>query len=175
MFLFLIFPSIFFSAAAKNIARVMALTALKKMIGMPVILNGRPAGSVVRGVLNQDGRSLRGIVIRGGLRGQKWLAREQIALVGQMSVIGNGKARRVPRDAAYHLFRVTDPEGTRLGVVTDALLHEETLRVAALEISGGPIDDLTDGRWYATAFHVRPQGNTGHVTVPSGWEEVKNG
>ena len=159
--------------SGKNIFRVMALTALKKMIGLPVILNGKPAGNVLRGVLSQDGRSLKGIVIRGGLRGQRWLSREQITLIGRVSVIGDGKARRVPREAAYRLFRVTDPEGTRLGIVTDALLHEETLRVAALEISGGPLDDLTEGRWYATAFHVRPQGDTGHVTVPSGWEEVK--
>ena len=57
--------------SGKNIFRVMALTALKKMIGLPVILNGKPAGNVLRGVLSQDGRSLKGIVIRGGLRGAK--------------------------------------------------------------------------------------------------------
>ena len=57
-------------------------------------------------------------------------------------------------------------------MVTDALLHEDTLRVAALEISAGPLDDLIDGRFYATAFTVRPAGETGHVTIPSAREEV---
>ena len=144
-------------------------------MGLPVLLNGKPSGSVLRGVLAEDGRSLRGIVIRGGLRGTRWLPRDQISMVGQLSVIANGRAKRVPRDAAYHLFRVSDAEGTRLGIVTDALLHEETLRVAALEISGGPIDDLIEGRWFATAFHVQPLGECGHVTVPRAREEVKEG
>lgn len=143
------------------------------MIGLPVILDGRPAGSVMRGVLTEDGRALRGIVMRGGLMGARWLPRNQITLVGQISVIAQGKARRVPKDAAYRLFRVADPEGARLGVVTDALLHEETLRVAALEISAGPLDDLIDGRWYATSYSVRPKGDLGHVTVACPKEEVK--
>ena len=144
----------------------MRMTGLKRMIGLPVILNGRTAGSVLRGVLTADGRALRGIVLRGALRGARWLPREQIRLVGRVSVIAQGKARRVPREADYRLFRVTDPDGTRLGVVTDALLNEETLRVSALEISGGPLDDLLDGRWYATSFHVQPGASLGHVTVP---------
>lgn len=150
------------------------MTGLKKMIGLPVIMNGKPAGCVARGVLSDDGRSLRGLVIRGGLRGSRWLPREQITLIGQVSVIASGKPGRMPRDAGYHLFRVSDPEGTRLGVVTDALLHEETLRVSALEISSGPVDDLIAGRWYATAFHVQPRDGTGHVTVSCPREEVRD-
>ena len=63
--------------------------------------------------------------------------------------------------------------GLRLGIVTDALLNEETLRVSALEISGGPVDDLITGRWYATSFYVQPLGNIGHVTVTCPREEVK--
>ena len=145
------------------------------MTGLPVVLNGKSIGSVMRGVLTEDGRTLRGIVVRGGLRGARWLPREQIALVGKISVIASGKAGRVPRDADYRLFRVSDGEGQRLGIVTDALLHEETLRVTALESSCGPLDDLIDGRWYATAYHVQPRGEYGHVTVPRGREEVKEG
>lgn len=148
------------------------MTGLKKMIGLPVIVDGKSTGRVMRGVLTEDGRSLRGIVMRGGWRGLRWLPREQIALVGKISVIAQGKARRLPKDADYRLFRVTDPEGERLGIVTDALLHEETLRVAALEISAGPLDDLTEGRWYATAYSVRPGAGTGHVTIPTLQREV---
>lgn len=142
------------------------------MIGLPVIMDGKAAGCVMRGVLTEDGRALRGIVMRGGLRGARWLPREQIELVGKISVIAQGKPRRVPREADYRLFRVSDPDGERLGIVTDALFNEETLRVAAIEISAGPIDDLTGGRWYATAYSVRPNGCTGHVTIPTVREEV---
>ena len=142
------------------------------MVGLPVIVEGKAIGSVLRGVLTVDGRSLRGIVMRGGLLGARWLPRNQIALVGRVSVIAAGKPQRVPKDATYRLFRVTDGAGERLGSVTDALLHEETLRVAALEISAGPVDDLIDGRWYATAYQVRPAGDTGHVTIQTVREEA---
>ena len=28
------------------------------------------------------------------------------------------------------------------------------------------LDDLLDGRWYATAFDISSTGSTGHVTIP---------
>ena len=142
------------------------------MIGLPVVMDGHPTGYVMRGVLTDDGRALRGIVMRGGLRGVRWLPREQIALVGKISVIAQGKPRRMPKEADYRLFRVSDPDGMRLGIVTDALLNEDTLRVAALEISAGPIDDLTEGRWYAMNYAVQPHGALGHVTISLPREEV---
>ena len=162
-----------FSPPQAQYPRVINMTGLKKMTGLPVILNGKAVGSVLRGVLTEDGRSLRGIVVRGGLWGARWIPREQIALVGRISVIASGNTGRVPRGAGYRLFRVSDGDGMRLGIVTDALLNEETLRVSALEISAGPMDDLVDGRWYATAYHVQPRGEYGHVTVPYGREEVR--
>lgn len=151
------------------------MTGLKKLIGLPVILNGEPSGNILRGVLDTDGRALRGLVIRSGFSGARWLPRDQIRLLGRVSVIAEGKTEKVPREAAFRLFRVTDPEGARLGIVTDAMLHEETMRVAALEISSGPLDDLIDGRWYATSFHVRCAGETGHVTVTQTREEGDRG
>lgn len=153
--------------------RVMDVKGLKKMIGLPVILDGRSSGNVIRGVLERDGRALRGVVIRSGLAGARWLPREQIELLGQFSLIANGPPEKVPKDAVYRLFRVTDPDGERIGIVTDALLNEKTLRVTALEISCGPIDDLINGRWYATSFHVRPAGETGHVTLVRAREEAE--
>lgn len=150
------------------------MTGLKKMIGLPVILDGKASGSVLRGVLERDGRTLRGVVIRSGLTGARWLPKGSIDLLGQFSLIGRGKPEKVPKDASYRLFRVTDPEGDRIGIVTDVLLNEKTLRVAALEISSGPLDDLIDGRWYAASFYVRPAGETGHVTLVRPREEERN-
>lgn len=135
------------------------------MEGMPVIMEGKKGGQVIRAVLNRDGRSLRGLLIRSGYLGPRWLERKQIRLLGKVSVIAEGKPCKPPKDAEYRLFRVSDANGERLGVVTDALICEDTLRVAALEISSGPMDDLITGRWFATAFSVLPGNNTGHVTV----------
>ena len=69
------------------------MTGLKKMIGLPVMLKGKRGGTVMRGVLTADGRSLRGIVMRGGLQGPRWLGRDQIALIGRLSVIATGKPK----------------------------------------------------------------------------------
>lgn len=145
---------------------VMTLTGMNRLIGLPVIRDGRQIGSIVRGVLKTDGRALSGLVLRDGLRASRWLDAAQIDTLGHLAVICQARPARLPRFAAYKLFRVTDADGARIGIVTDALLDESTLKVMALEISSGPLDDLIDGRFFATAFDVRAHGNTGHVTIP---------
>ena len=141
------------------------MTGMKKLEGMPVIFGEKKIGQVIRGVLNRDGRSLRGLMIRSGYLGPRWLDRTQIAVLGKVSIIAKARLTRPPRDAEYRLFRVSDADGERIGIVTDALLYEETLRVGALEISSGPVDDVLDGRWYATVYSVLPGKYMGHVTV----------
>lgn len=141
------------------------MTGMKKLEGMPVILDGKKGGQVIRAVLHKDGRSLRGLLIRSGYLGPRWLERKQIRVMGKVSIIAEGKPSKPPKDTEYRLFRVSDADGERLGIVTDALICEDTMRVTALEISSGPMDDLIDGRWYATAFSVLPGNTTGHVTV----------
>ena len=147
------------------------MTSLKRLIGLPVVLDGRGCGHVIRGVVTRDGHNLRGLVVRNGIQGARWLPREQITFMGKVSVIGTGETRKLPRDAEYKLFRVSSADGERLGVVSDCIIHHETLRVMALEISLGPVDDLISGRWLATCFSVRPGtvSGTGHVFIP---EEV---
>ena len=177
-----IFPRRFFSyffprIPARNlatIARVIDMTGMNRLIGLPVIWEGRQIGTVMRGVVAQDGKRLRGLVVRGGLRASRWIAAEDIALLGRLSVISRQRPARLPRCAGYRLFRVTDADGARIGVVTDVVLDEKSLRVTALEISSGPVDDLLSGRWFATAFDVKSGGATGRVTIPcrpSGKEE----
>lgn len=150
----------------EKIKPVIALTGMKKLIGLPVIFDGRQVGVVVRGVLQEDGKSLRGLVIRGGMRGSRWLDAKSIELMGKISVLTSARPARLPKAANFRLFRVTDADGLRVGIVTDAMLDEATLGVTALEISSGPVDDLIDGRFYATRFDVKSMGDTGHVTIP---------
>ena len=145
---------------------VIAMTGMKRLIGLPVILEGRQIGTVVRGVVRQDGKALQGLVVRDGLRTSRYVDAADIGMLGRLSVICVRKPGRVPKEAAFRLFRVTDANGARIGLVTDVLLDESTLRVAALEISSGPVDDLIAGRWYAASFHVRAMGGTGQVTIP---------
>lgn len=142
------------------------MTGMKRLIGLPVILHGRQVGTVVRGVLKKDGKELSGLLVREGLRTSRWIDAGSIALIGQLSVLCRNPPSRPPRDSAFRLFRVTDANGLRIGVVTDAMIDEESLRVTALEISAGPLDDLIDGRFFATSFNVKSYGTTGHVTIP---------
>lgn len=145
------------------------VTGLNRLIGLSVVVGERQDGRVLRGVLSRDGRRLRGLVVRGGLRGARWVPGEEISLLGDVSVIAKSRPKRCPKDSGYRLFRVSDTLGARLGIVTDALIDENTLSVVALEVSSGPIDDLFDGRWYATSFAVTEAGRTtGHVTIGEG-------
>ena len=139
---------------------------MKKLIGLPVIRNGKQIGTVERGVLQKDGKSLAGLLIKEGLRAARWIDADGIVLLGQLSVLCRTSPVRPPKDSAFRLFRVTDANGLRIGIVTDALISEDSLSVAALEISAGPVDDLIDGRFFATRFDVKSTGNTGHVTIP---------
>jgi len=144
------------------------MTGIKRLIGLPVILDGRQIGTVARGVVQRDGKALLGVVVHSGLRASRFLPAGSIRMLGRLSILANEKPGRMPKEAAYKLFRVTDANGARIGLVTDVLVDENSLRVHALEISAGPVDDLLDGRWYAAAFDVKPFGNTGHVTIPCG-------
>ena len=152
--------------AGVKIAVVIAMTGMKRLIGLPVVVDGKQIGTVARGVVRPDGRALLGLVVREGIKSSRFLPAEDIGMLGRLSVIGTKKPERMPREAGYRLFRVTDANGARVGLVTDVMLDEKTLRVTALEISSGPVDDLIDGRWFATAFHVRSYGGVGHVTIP---------
>ena len=151
---------------AEKIEPVIALTGLKRLIGLPVILEGKRIGIVERGVLTKDGKNLRGLLVRDGLRVSRWIDAKNIVLMGKLSVISRARPSRPPKASDFKLFRVTDTAGLRVGIVTDALLDEETLHVTALEISSGPMDDLIDGRFFATSFEVKSLGDAGHVTIP---------
>jgi len=149
-----------------KIRSVIALTGMKRLIGLPVIQSGRQIGVVVRGVLSRDGKRLSGLVVRDGLMSSRWIDAQGVDLLGDISVLSSISPVRLPKSADYKLFRVTDANGLRIGIVTDALLDEETLRVTALEISSGPVDDLVDGRFFATRYDVKSLNNTGHVIIP---------
>jgi uncharacterized protein YrrD len=130
------------------------------LIGLPVIRGGKTVGLLEQAVLEESGKKLRGIIIREGLGGARWVDRENIQTIGGVSVLVSGDLKKPPREANFRLGRVQDTSGLRLGTVTDALINSETLEVEALEISNGPLDDLLHGRWLASDFVLRkPEGS----------------
>ena len=57
---------------------------LGSLVGFPAVLEGRMVGRVEQTVLTQDGRSLRGLVIRHGMGSAKWAGCERICLLGEV-------------------------------------------------------------------------------------------
>lgn len=137
---------------------------LGSIVGLPAAVGGRMVGRVEQAVLTSDGRRLRGVVIRHGLGSARWAPAENIAVLGDVSVILISKPGRVPRDAQFSFPAVKDTAGLNLGRVTDVYIHPATLRVAALEISLGLWEEITLGRMLARQFTLQQ----GQVLVPCG-------
>lgn len=119
---------------------------LTRVVGLPAILGERLVGHVERASLTPDGRRLQGFVIRRGMGSARWVSRETISVLGNVSVVLTEPPARMPRDIADAPRRVSDESGLTLGRVTDAWLRPDTLQTVALEISLGPVEDLYRGR-----------------------------
>lgn len=142
---------------------------LSSMTGLPVVSDGKVLGQVEQAVLTPDGRYLRGMVVRRGFGGARWLDASQVQVLGQVSVIAMGAPTRMPRDAAFAWGSVRDTAGLELGRVTDVYLSGEMYRVLALEITLGPLEDVRCGRMLARTFFVHPMpGDPGQVLIPTG-------
>lgn len=139
------------------------------VVGLPAALEGRMIGRVEQAVLSPDGRSLRGLVLRHGLSGARWAGAESIGVLGQVAVVLRDKPCKLPPHADFLLTSVKDSAGLNLGRVTDAYVNPETLRVMALEISLGLVEDICLGRMLARSYVVRPTPDEpGQVMIPCG-------
>lgn len=143
---------------------------LGSVTGLPVILEGHRLGQVEQAVLTRDGRQLRGLVVRRGFGVARWLAMDQVKVLGQVAVIAACMPIKLPRDACFSLGIVRDTAGLALGRVTDAYLSPEDHRVLAIEMTLGPIEDMRCGRMLARTFAVCPApGEPGQVLIPTGY------
>ena len=136
-----------------------------RRLGLPAVLRGRSQGHVERAVLENDGHALRGLIVRRGFGGAKWVARDSIALLGDVSVILRACPTHLPRKTDFRLRTVKDTRGLTLGCVTDVLISADNLLVSELAVSLGLIDDFRDGRRRIRHFSASPDGD---VLVPEG-------
>lgn len=142
---------------------------MSSLTGLPVVLNGRMLGHVEQPVLQQDGKRLRGLKVRQGLRGARWVDRGEVKVLGGVSVIITGKPKRIPPDADFALNSVTDSTGLRLGLVSDVFLDPLTWRVEAIEISLGLVEALTCGPLLCREYRLlRDEHGDNRVIIPSG-------
>lgn len=143
------------------------MTSLQRIIGLPVIGDGKNLGYVERGVLTRSGKKLEGLVVRRGLGSAKWIGSSAIVVIGERCVLVCAAASRMPKTPEVKLSRVLLTSGENAGMVTDALLSGETLQVKALEVSNGPVYRLLGRKAYATVYRLRP--------ISPGEKEEKDG
>lgn len=129
---------------------------LGRVLGLPAVHGERLVGHVERAVLDREGKRLRGLLIRRGLGGARWVGREGVGVIGDVSVILSRLPGRPPKDADFALRTVKDESGLTLGRVTDVWLSPETLDVTALEITLGLIEELRTGRLRVQDWAIQP-------------------
>ena len=141
------------------------------MLGMPVICRGESIGRVSQVELTEDLRALKGIYLYRGVSGTRFIEGRELDLVGEVAVLARSEGHKASRSPQSLLRRAIGPDGQRLGAVTDAFVDEESLRVAALEVSRGWLEDLTRGRSCVDAYSVCPDGQV--LINQSGGGEMK--
>jgi len=137
---------------------------LGRVLGLPAILGEKRLGHVEKAVLEGNGRRLRGLMIRRGLGSARWVGREGVGVLGDVSVILGRAPGRPPRDTDFTLTTVKDESGLTLGRVTDLWISPETLAVTALEVTLGPLEDLRAGRLRIRSWVVQ-SGDDGAAQV----------
>ena len=144
------------------------MRSIRSMIGLPVLMEGKPIGHLVDVELDEELKRMTGLYLDGGLSGTRRVAKEQVKLLGQVSVMVADKGQRArPKEA--RLRRALTTDGSRVGAVTGALINERTQGVEALELTRGYLDDLMRGRQWIFRYAVnRTSGDV--LIMPEGGE-----
>ncbi len=146
---------------------------LGRILGLPAVCGARLVGHVERAIPDENGQRLQGFIIRRGLGGAKWAARQTVAVLGDVSVILGAKPVRVPKDQDVTLSAVKDEGGLTLGRVTDLWISKDGLDITALEVTLGLLEDLRSGRRTVRHWAVQPGEDGLQVLIPRDeWEEV---
>ena len=142
---------------------------VRTLIGMPVIRGHRRIGRVLRADIDDDLRRLEGVWISGGLRGARYIAVEDLEMLGEVAVIADAPGGRGPAPGRGLFRRAVSTDGARLGAITGAEIDELSFNVVALELSTGLWDDLFGRRERILRYTVNRE--TGEVIVdPAGQE-----
>ena len=144
---------------------------LGRILGLPAVFGERVVGHVERAVPDETGQQVMGFVIRRGLGGAKWADRSAVSVLGDVSVVLGEKPGRVPKGRDACLSAVKDEGGLTLGRVTDWWICKDELRITALEVTLGLLEDLTSGRRRVQKWTVQSGEDGMQVLIPrEEWE-----
>lgn len=131
----------------------------RSLLGMPVISEGRKLGRVSSVLTDDSLRTVSGLFLSCGVAGSRFIECKQLDLIGDIAVLAHGSGRRMQPTGTPLFRRALSPDGRHIGAITDALLSERTLRIEALELSYGYLDDLTGGRTRVRQYTVQKNGD----------------
>lgn len=146
---------------------------IRTLIGLPVIMNEKRIGRVIRCQLSQDLTRLEGIWIAAVFFGARFIPCEDLCVIGQVSIVSDSHGQRRKPCNASLFRRAIGTDGSRIGAITGAEIDELSFRVDALELSRGIWDDLLGGRILVKTFTLNQA--TGDVIIDASnlWKEEK--
>lgn len=131
----------------------------KSLLGMPVIRNGEVLGRVSYVLADDLLERLSGLYLYCGVTGSRFIQCTQLDMIGDAAVLAHDAGRRLQPNRPPLLRRAFSPDGRRIGAITDTVIDEQTLRIEALELTRGYLDDLTGGRTRIRQFSVQKNGD----------------
>ena len=147
---------------------------LGRILGLPAICGGQVVGHVERAVPDETGQQVTGFIVRRGLGSAKWADRSTVTVLGDVSVILCRKPGRIPKGNDQVITAVKDESGLALGRVTDWWITRDDLRITALEITLGPLEDVLSGRRKIAQWAVQPGEDGPTLLIPrEEWENRK--
>lgn len=144
---------------------------IRALIGLPVIVNRKRIGRVVRCQLSEDLSRLEGIWIAAVFLGTRFISSEELGILGQVAIVSDSRGERKKGHGNTLLRRAVGTDGSRLGAITGAEIDEMSFRVNSLELSRGVWEDLLTGRIQIKTFKLNQE--TGDVIIDAAklWKE----
>ncbi len=141
------------------------MKSLRSLAGVPVILRstGARAGRLNGVVTDFELQRLDGIWVSGRLGGTKYLAGEDIDMVGEYSVLANKLGARKPAGERFKMRRALDLSGAIVGAVVGAYIDPDSLNIVAVELTRGFWEDIAQGRQIIRHYAVRPPDGDVHI------------
>ena len=147
------------------------LTSLNRLNGLPVIWQNLEMGYVEQAVADLRLMRLKGLVVRKGIGSARWSPVESISQAGRQQVELSRRPVCMPAATAVQPLAVITPDGCACQLC-DVLLYTDTLAIAALEITHGPLYRLLGHCSYATHCRQLPDGG---LSVPKllSWTQLR--
>ena len=147
------------------------MKTIRSLIGLPVVMNEKKIGRVIRCQLSDDLTHLEGIWIAALFFGARFIPSEELGVIGKVSIASDSRGQRKKSSDRALFRRAVATDGRRLGAITGAEIDELSFRIVSLELSKSIWDDLLRGRIMIDAFTLNR--GTGDVIIDAEkiWKE----